>query len=173
MTSPNLSHDMTEMLIAKGYQEDPSDNKQWRIFFQPNTPETRWFVHEGGKVRRGKSVHKSTAITQEARRMLGRYWLEKKKTGKQQRQNAVTVNPSPDTRKKKASNPQTTADIICQILSRPDGATVEEIAAATGWQKHSVRGFLSTQKKKRPDFTLEKFTRGDGKTAYKLEVELS
>ena len=57
------------------------------------------------------------------------------------------------------------------VLKRLDGATVEEIAAATAWQKHSVRGFLSTQKKKRPDFALEKFTRSDGKTAYKLEPE--
>lgn len=73
MTSPNLSTDMAEMLLAKGYAEAPSDNKQWRIFFQPTSMDTRWFVHEDGKVRRGKSVHNSTAITQEARRMLGRY----------------------------------------------------------------------------------------------------
>ncbi len=69
--------------------------------------------------------------------------------------------------------PLTKTMTVMAALKRPDGATVEEIAAATGWQKHSVRGFLSTQKKKRPDFILEKFTRGDGKTAYKLETELS
>lgn len=67
--------------------------------------------------------------------------------------------------------PVTKTMTVMAALKRPDGATVEEIAAATGWQKHSVRGFLSTQKKKRPDFTLEKFTRGDGKTVYKLEAE--
>lgn len=146
MTSPNLSHDIAEMLLAKGYQEGPSDNKQWRIFFQPNAPETRWFVHEGGKVRRGKSVHKSTAITQEARRMLGRYWLEKKKTGKQQCRNTAPptpVNPPTDTRKRKASKSQTAADIIRQLLSQPDGTTVADICKATGWQPHSVRAFLS------------------------------
>lgn len=67
--------------------------------------------------------------------------------------------------------PVTKTMTVMAVLKRPDGATVGEIAAATGWQNHSVRGFLSTQKKKRPDFILEKFTRGDGKTAYKLEAE--
>ncbi|MBI4030858.1 MAG: DUF3489 domain-containing protein [Proteobacteria bacterium] len=55
-------------------------------------------------------------------------------------------------------------------LQRDDGATVTELMEVTGWQAHSVRGFLSTQKKKREDFTLEKFTRGDGKTAYKIDA---
>lgn len=59
--------------------------------------------------------------------------------------------------------PVTKTMTVMAALKRPDGAT--------GWQKHSVRGFLSTQKKKIPDFTLTKFTRGDSRTAYKLEVE--
>ena len=29
------------------------------------------------------------------------------------------------------------------LLARPDGATLSELVAATGWQPHSVRGFLS------------------------------
>lgn len=69
---------------------------------------------------------------------------------------------------KKAERLSTKTMAIYNALTRPDGATVEELAEVTGWQKHSVRGFLSTQKKKREDFALEKFTRGDGKTAYKI-----
>lgn len=34
--------------------------------------------------------------------------------------------------------------IVVDLLSRADGATLEEIMAATAWQKHSVRGFIST-----------------------------
>ena len=60
---------------------------------------------------------------------------------------------------------------IMSALQRDDGATVEELMGVTGWQAHSVRGFLSTQKKKREDFVLEKFMRGDGKTAYKIPTE--
>ena len=30
------------------------------------------------------------------------------------------------------------------LLERADGATLEEIMTETAWQKHSVRGFIST-----------------------------
>ncbi len=72
--------------------------------------------------------------------------------------------------KKKEERLSTKTMAIYTALTRPDGATVDELAEVTGWQKHSVRGFLSTQKKKREDFALEKFTRGDGKTAYKIDA---
>jgi hypothetical protein len=29
------------------------------------------------------------------------------------------------------------------MLKRPDGATAKELRKATGWQPHSLRGFLS------------------------------
>lgn len=32
---------------------------------------------------------------------------------------------------------------VIQMLQRPDGATLEGLMKATGWQAHSVRGFLS------------------------------
>jgi hypothetical protein len=38
---------------------------------------------------------------------------------------------------------------ILELISRPDGATLAEIMTATGWQKHSVRGWISTAGKKR------------------------
>jgi len=32
---------------------------------------------------------------------------------------------------------------VLNLLKRPDGATLNELIKATGWQSHSVRGFLS------------------------------
>ena len=32
---------------------------------------------------------------------------------------------------------------LCSLLSRPEGATLNEIRSATGWQAHTVRGFIS------------------------------
>ena len=34
------------------------------------------------------------------------------------------------------------------MLLRTGGATLQEIMAQTGWQKHTVRGFISTLPKK-------------------------
>jgi len=40
------------------------------------------------------------------------------------------------------------------MLERADGASLLELMLATGWQKHSVRGFLSGQVRKRMDLSL-------------------
>ena len=47
-------------------------------------------------------------------------------------------------------------DTLIQLLRRPTGATIDELAAATLWQKHSVRGALAgTLKKKGHTITSE------------------
>jgi hypothetical protein len=40
-------------------------------------------------------------------------------------------------------------DQVLTLLRRQDGASIDEIVAATDWQPHSVRGFLSGAVKKR------------------------
>lgn len=40
-------------------------------------------------------------------------------------------------------------DAVLVLLRRQQGASVDEIIDATGWQAHSVRGFLSGAVKKR------------------------
>lgn len=148
MTSPNLSADIAEMLLANGYAEAPSDNKQWRIFFQPASMDTRWFVHEGGKVRRGKSVHNSNAITQEARRMLGRYWLEKRGGKAAPEMSAPAAARHRATKSTPAPQPQTAKEKILTLLQSRGGATTAEMIKVSGWQAHSVRGFLSRLRQK-------------------------
>ncbi len=43
----------------------------------------------------------------------------------------------------------TKQDILIEMLSRAKGATLEEMAAKTGWQAHSVRGAISGAIKKK------------------------
>jgi hypothetical protein len=42
-----------------------------------------------------------------------------------------------------ASAPRTKSATVLALLASKDGTTIPDIAAATGWQNHSVRGFLS------------------------------
>jgi hypothetical protein len=39
--------------------------------------------------------------------------------------------------------------LLINMLRRPDGATVEEVVEATGWQRHTVRGAISGALKKK------------------------
>jgi hypothetical protein len=53
------------------------------------------------------------------------------------------------------------------LLKRPEGATLKAIMAATGWQAHSVRGFLSGQLNKRMGLKVKSFKR-DGERVYRV-----
>jgi hypothetical protein len=54
------------------------------------------------------------------------------------------------------------------LLKRPDGATLKEIMKATGWQAHSVRGFLSGTLSKKLGLSLKSAKREDGERVYHL-----
>jgi Protein of unknown function (DUF3489) len=45
--------------------------------------------------------------------------------------------------------------LMIELLKRPEGATVEQIAAATGWQHHTSRGAISGALKKKLGLTVE------------------
>jgi hypothetical protein len=52
--------------------------------------------------------------------------------------------------------------MLIKLLKRPGGATIDEMANATGWQRHSVRGVMSGVLKKRLGLSIasEKEDRG-------------
>jgi len=60
---------------------------------------------------------------------------------------APAEKPTPRTGTKQA--------LMIDLLKRPEGATVEQIAAATGWQHHTIRGAISGALKKKLGLTVE------------------
>jgi hypothetical protein len=56
---------------------------------------------------------------------------------------------------KPAQRAGTKQALLIDLLRRPEGATVEQIAEATGWQKHTIRGAISGALKKKLGFTVE------------------
>ena len=56
--------------------------------------------------------------------------------------------PEPD-----AQRPTKQAEVIA-MLRRPEGVTVDEVASATGWQRHTVRGVFSGTLKKKLGLTI-------------------
>lgn len=58
------------------------------------------------------------------------------------------------------------ASIVEQLLAKAAGASIADIGAATGWQPHSCRAFLTGLKKK--GRVIERSKRKDGTTTYRI-----
>jgi hypothetical protein len=67
--------------------------------------------------------------------------------------------------------PTKTARIVA-LLKQPSGATLEALMVLTGWQPHSVRGFLSARVSKRMGFRIKAFER-DGQHVYRIVSKLA
>ena len=65
-------------------------------------------------------------------------------------QKAAVGSPS----RVKPAATKTKQQACLDLLSHREGATIEELQAATGWQQHSVRGFLAGAVKKKLGLTL-------------------
>jgi Protein of unknown function (DUF3489) len=66
------------------------------------------------------------------------------------------------------TRPGTKADKILALLQQPRGATLQTIMKATGWQVHSVRGFISGYLVKKMRLRVESFRR-DGERVYRTK----
>ena len=59
-------------------------------------------------------------------------------------------DPEPESDAKRPSK----QDEVIAMLQRPEGATVDEVSSATGWQRHTVRGVFSGTLKKKLGLTI-------------------
>ena len=58
---------------------------------------------------------------------------------------------------------------VLELLKRPGGATAKELMKATGWQPHSVRGFLSGTVGKKMGLSVNSTKREDGERSYSIK----
>jgi len=59
-----------------------------------------------------------------------------------------------ETRDEQQESRVTKHDRVLELLSQRSGTTIPEMMETTGWQQHSVRGFLAGTVKKKLGFTL-------------------
>jgi len=67
---------------------------------------------------------------------------------------AIEVLPEPEPEPPSDAKRPSKQDAVIAMLRRPEGATVEEVARVTGWQRHTVRGVFSGTLKKKLGLTL-------------------
>jgi hypothetical protein len=61
-------------------------------------------------------------------------------------------------------------EMILALLKRPGGVTAKELMKVTGWQPHSVRGFLSGTIGKKMGLTVTSAKGEDGERSYSVKA---
>ena len=103
----------------------------------------------GAPVASGRAVAKAEASQKKGtpRRPKKAAGGKVKAASKRKPKVAKTVKPA-GTTKSAAPRAESKSAQILTLIGRAKGATLAEIQKTTGWQPHSVRGFLSTAAKK-------------------------
>jgi len=73
-------------------------------------------------------------------------------------------------KKAKGARDGSKAAKILDLLKRPGGATSKELQKASGWQPHSVRGFLSGTVGKKMGLTVVSTKGEDGERSYSIKA---
>jgi hypothetical protein len=72
-------------------------------------------------------------------------------------------------RKATTPRPESKGAKILAVIRRPKGATLAELVKLTGWQNHSIRGFLSGAVGKKMGLTVDSARREDGERVYSIK----
>jgi hypothetical protein len=80
--------------------------------------------------------------------------------------NAKTLRKADEPRAERV----TKQERVLTLLSQSEGASIEEMMQATGWQQHSVRGFLAGTVKRNLGFSLTSLKPNDGVRRYRIET---
>ncbi len=62
-------------------------------------------------------------------------------------------------------------EAIIQLLLRPEGATIDDMVAATGWQKHTIRSALSHALAKKRGYEIVSDKPKGGLRIYKIAAK--
>jgi hypothetical protein len=80
----------------------------------------------------------------------------------------ANIMPAPTVPSSGPSERATKQNACLRLLARTDGATIEDLKSATGWQTHSIRGFLAGTVKKKLGLTLVSSKAGGDLRRYRV-----
>ncbi len=112
------------------------------------------------------SIKRETTMAKSAKKTASSKSIKKSAPSKSDKKAKSLPAPSTPT---KPARPGTKSSVILELLRRDIGATVKELAAAAGWQEHSVRGFMSGTLKKKLGMDVRSRA-CDGARYYQIEA---
>lgn len=116
-----------------------------------------------------------TAITAKGESMMMAEQAEATKTTKKRvgkpkiKKTSASKRPTKVVDKTKSREGSKTATVLA-LLGRKGGVTGAELIEATGWQPHSVRGFLAGTVKKKMGLNVTSSKREDGERSYSISA---
>src|ERR1035437_6432266 len=137
-----------------------------------NTTETAAVAEQGAHVAPEKAVAKKGASQKKgapkANKGAKKAAKQAKVAPKKQAKEKVITKKA--TKVKEAAVPRefSKKSIVLDLLRRPKGATLAEIAKATDWQNHSIRGFISGNLTKKMGLTVESTKNEAGERCYRI-----
>ena len=138
-----------------------------------NTTETAAVAEQGAQVAPEKAASKKAASQKKgapkANQGAKKPAKQTKVAPKKQPKEKVTSKKTAKVKEAKAPRELSKKAIVLDLLRRPKGATMAEIAKATGWQKHSIRGFVSGALMKKMEFPVASFKNTAGERCYRIE----
>jgi len=93
-----------------------------------------------------------------------------KKKGKSGKKASPAKKTPKGAKKAKAAREGSKTNKVLELLKRPGGVTAKELMKATGWQPHSVRGFLSGTVGKKMGLTVISTKAEDGERTYSVKA---
>jgi len=116
-----------------------------------------------------KAGKKATGRTQSAKGAPAKGKASKKATPAKAAPKAKkAIKESTPAKEPKAARTGSKSEEVIALLKRKGGATMAEIVALTGWQKHTVRGFVAGALKK-AGYTVESFKPEGGERSYRIK----
>ncbi len=93
-----------------------------------------------------------------------------KKTAKSPKKASSAKKAPKSAKKAKSAREGSKTDRVLELLKRTGGVTAKELMKATGWQPHSVRGFLSGTIGKKMGLTVTSIKAEDGERTYSIKA---
>jgi hypothetical protein len=93
-----------------------------------------------------------------------------KKKAKANKRTSAAKKTLKNHHKVKSGRPGSKTNKVLSLLKRPGGVTAKELMKATGWQPHSVRGFLSGTVGKKMGPTITSTKSDEGERCYSVKA---